>query len=73
MGAPLMLSKNGSRSLENNLSEEHLDMPENEPETAINGKLDINIKDNSLRDKSDNNVQYYQTQQSNDNLRHNYH
>lgn len=73
MGAPLMLSKNGSRSLENNLSEEHFEVAETEPETTINGKLDINIKDNSLRDKSDNNVQYYHTQQSNDSLRHNYH
>lgn len=68
-----MLSKNGSRSLENNLSDEHLDMLENERETTINGKLDINIKDNSIRDKSDNNVQYYQKQQSNESLRHNYH
>lgn len=73
MGAPLMLSKNGSRSLENNPSDENLDAIENEREPTINGKLDINIKDNSIPDKSDNNVQYYQQQQSIDSLRHNYH
>lgn len=62
-----MLSKNRSRSIENNLSDEHFDMLDNDRENTVNGKLDINIKDNSFRDKSDNKVQYY------DSLRHNYH
>lgn len=58
MGAPLMLShgKNHRTTLplEHNLSDEHFDMLDTERDsTTVNGKLDINIKDNSIRDKTD--------------------
>jgi hypothetical protein len=77
MGAPLMLTKNRSHSLENNLSDENFGMLDNDREnTTVNGKLDINIKSNSndenFGDKAqNNNIKYYH---SSDNLaRHNYH
>lgn len=71
MGAPLMLSnKNRSQSLENNLADEHFDMLDTtEREPAVNGKLDIDIKDNSIRDKSENKAHFH----SMNDLKHNYH
>lgn len=87
MGAPLMLTHNSSNnnnnnhrtsrhSLDNNLSDEHFDMLDTERDnsnstTAVNGKLDINIKDNSIRDKTDNKAQYYSS--SLNDLKRNYH
>jgi hypothetical protein len=71
MGAPLMLSnKNRSQSLENNLSDEHFDTVDTEREHTVNGKLDISIKDNSIRDKSENKAFY---SNSMNDLKHNYH
>jgi hypothetical protein len=53
MGAPLMLDKKTrSRSIDNNLADEHVDELESEREEAVNGKLDINIKENTIHDKS---------------------
>lgn len=75
MGAPLMLShgKNHRSTLpppDNNLSDEHFDMLDTERDsTTVNGKLDINIKDNSVRDKTDKKAK----QNSKNDLRRNYH
>lgn len=73
MGAPLMLTHNNHRSshsLNNNLSDEHFDMLDTERDsTTVNGKIDINIKDNSIRDKTDNKAQYYSV----NDLKRNYH
>lgn len=65
----MLSNKNRSQSLENNLAGEHFDVLDTERESAVNGKLNINIKENSLRDKSENKAQYY----SMNNLKHNYH
>lgn len=77
MGAPLMLShgKNyrSSHPLDNNLSDEHFDMLDTERDstTTVNGKLDINIKDNTLRDKTDNKAKHHP--HSKGDLKRNYH
>ena len=73
MGAPLMLShgKNQRSTLppDNNLSDEHFDMLDTERDsTTVNGKLDINIKDNSVRDKKNK-----KAKQNSKDLRRNYH
>lgn len=77
MGAPLILSKN------RNSSPEHLNPPPpaeeptqteisvHEEDNAVNGKLDIHIKDNSIYEKPDSNTTHY-TRQTSD-LKHNYH
>lgn len=77
MGAPLILSKNRNNSPEKpptnvtTTTEEPKakpEAPEHEEDTAVNGKLDINIKDNSINGQSD----ATRYQQFTD-FRHNYH
>lgn len=76
MGAPLILTKNRNNSPETatnvtTTSEEPKakpEAPEQEEDTAVNGKLDINIKDNSINGQSES-TRY---QQFTD-FRHNYH
>lgn len=80
MGAPLILTKNRNGSPENSSSpavvEEQQtqttpEIPEHEEDNAVNGKLDINIKDNnSIYAKPESNAQQFH--QFND-LKHNYH
>lgn len=75
MGAPLILSKNRNNSPENSnppAVEERTqtEIVEHDGESAVNGKLDINIKDNSIYDKPENNASQYH--QLND-IKHNYH
>lgn len=76
MGAPLILTKNRNNSPENSVQptvEEQpnqTEIPEHEEDNAVNGKLDINIKDNSISANSENNNQQFH--QFND-LKHNYH
>lgn len=79
MGAPLILTKNRNNSPENPtnvpipVEEMKLkpEAPEHEEETAVNGKLDINIKDNSINEQSESNTPS-RYQQFTD-FRHNYH
>lgn len=73
--APLVLAKNRGSSPENpNIQiEDPIEVPEHEEfEGEVNGKLDINIKDNSINDKSDNNNIHTRYYQRND-FKHNYH
>lgn len=80
MGAPLILTKNRNNSPEN-LNPTPVEEPtittttqseisEHEEDNAVNGKLDISIKDNSIYNKSGNNTRRYQ--QLNE-FKHNYH
>lgn len=78
MGAPLILSKN------RNISPEKSNPPAAEEQTqteiveheednnAVDGKLNINIKDNSIYEKPDNNNNTVKYHQLND-FKHNYH
>lgn len=76
MGAPLILSKNRNNSPETptnvtTTAEEpklKQEAPETEEDSAVNGKLDINIKDNSLNGQPDS-TRY----QPFTDFRHNYH
>lgn len=76
MGAPLILTKNRNSSPENpnpTFVEEptQTDISEHEEDNnAVNGKLDINIKDNSIYNKSESNTNQYP--QFNE-IKHNYH
>lgn len=81
MGAPLILTKNRNNSPENS-TPTPVDEPtittiatqtetaEHDEDNAVNGKLDINIKDNSIYNKSENNTSHYR--QLNE-FKHNYH
>lgn len=79
MGAPLILTKNRNSSPENlnvapveepTMPTKTTEISEHEEENAVNGKLDINIKDNSIYSKSDNNNNRYE---QNNEIKHNYH
>jgi phage gp45-like len=82
MGQPLILTKNRNNSPDNSNStpvEEptitttttQTEISEQvEEDNAVNGKLDINIKDNSIHKKSENNTNQYR--QLNE-FKHNYH
>jgi hypothetical protein len=79
MGAPLMLTKNRNNSPEISnvapveeatIATKTTESPEHEEGTAVNGKLDISIKDNSIYSKSDNNNDQ---SHPNNELKHNYH
>lgn len=76
MGAPLILTKNRNSSPEKPnptpvVETTQTEVSEQEEDnTAVNGKLDINIKDNSIYNKTENNTKQYH--QLND-IKHNYH
>jgi len=76
MGAPLVLSKNRNGSPENRstpVAEEQTQIEvvaEAEEDSTVNGKLDINIKENTTYEKSDTNNT--RTNKPTD-FRHNYH
>lgn len=78
MGAPLILSKNRNHSPEN-LNPPAVDertqteISEHEEDNAVNGKLDINIKDNSINEKPDNNTRSSPKQHQHNEFKHNYH
>jgi hypothetical protein len=84
-GAPLILTKNRNSSPEitnptpadepttmatTTTMTTQTEMPEHEEDNAVNGKLDINIKDNSIYNKLENNNNHYK--QINE-FKHNYH
>lgn len=83
MGAPLILTKNRNNSPENStptpvdestitttMTTTQTEIAAHEEDNAVNGKLDINIKDNSIYNKSENNTSQYR--QPNE-FKHNYH
>ena len=78
MGAPLILTKNRNNSPEisNPVAVEEqkiqTEISEHEEEKTVNGKLDINIKDNSIYEMSENASSQTQQQQLID-FKHNYH
>jgi hypothetical protein len=81
MGAPLILSKNRNGSPENSTPPQALqvaeeptptEITEHEEDKAVNGRLELNIKDNS----DNNNIivhSYHQRPQQPTDFRHNYH
>lgn len=79
MGAPLILTKNRNNSPENSnaapvdetaVAKKTTESPEHEEDNAVNGKLDISIKDNSIYSKSENTDDQNHL---NNEIKHNYH
>lgn len=75
MGAPLILTKNRNNSPDNTRpqtveEQTQTEILEHEEDNAVNGKLDINIKDNSIYEKSENDPTKYQPLHD---FKHNYH
>lgn len=76
MGHPLILTLNRNNSPENSNPvavevQTQTEIPEHEEDNAVNGKLDIHIKDNSIYEKAEINTptQYHQL----NDFKHNYH
>lgn len=77
MGAPLILTKNRNSSPENSNpvaveEQTQTEIPEHEEDKAVNGKLDISIKDNSIIVEKSTEHYAINPYQLND-FKHNYH